>query len=158
MVVSKLGNFLGGKFTTVDFSFRRVETTEKNNVFNGSTYRLTSSYNHTSLFPEDAKLGHYFFVKADISHHKRRWWTFFKQVYFSIKKTPIFGIFWPLSANFGHFLANLRTFWCAFYRPEECSGVPKETNIGYFVCQNIFVKHLELNCSIRVFLFWELPS
>ena len=32
-------------------------------------------------------------------------------------------------ANIGYFVTNLRTFWCPFYRPKQCGGVPKLTNI-----------------------------
>ena len=26
--------------------------------------------------------------------------------------------FWPILADIGDFVANLRTFWCPFYRPK----------------------------------------
>ena len=30
----------------------------------------------------------------------------------------------------GYFVANLRTFWRTFYRPEKCGDVPKLTDIS----------------------------
>ena len=39
--------------------------------------------------------------------------------------------FMPILTNFSYFVANLCTFWCTFYRPKECGGVPKLTNMRY---------------------------
>ena len=51
---------------------------------------------------------------------------FFKLVYFLAKRRRKFGLFWPPSANFSYFVANLCTFWCT-----HCSVVPKLTSISY---------------------------
>ena len=37
----------------------------------------------------------------------------------------------PSFATLGYFVTNLCTFWCPFYRPKYCGGVPKLTNIRY---------------------------
>ena len=39
--------------------------------------------------------------------------------------------FLHISASFGYFVANLRTFRCTFYRHKYCGGAPKLTNIRY---------------------------
>ena len=46
------------------------------------------------------------------------------------KENAMFCLFWPFSANFGYFVAILRTFWCTFHRPKQCCGVPEATNIS----------------------------
>ena len=37
--------------------------------------------------------------------------------------------FWPILANYVYFAACLLTFWCTFYKPKQCGGVPKLTNV-----------------------------
>ena len=53
---------------------------------------------------------------ADICHDRYdRWWcTFSCRVLFVCKRTPNTCLFYPLSANFGYFSANLRTFCVLF--------------------------------------------
>ena len=53
---------------------------------------------------------------AHISHyrHYQQWCTFFKLVPLSALNAK----FWPGLAIFGYFIANLRTFWCQFFRPK----------------------------------------
>ena len=41
------------------------------------------------------------------------------------------GQFWVILAIFGYFVKNLRTFWCPFYRPIQCGGAQKLTNIRF---------------------------
>ena len=54
---------------------------------------------------------------ADICHDQR-WCTFFKLVNCFAKRWKNISLFWPLSANYGSFVANLRTFWYTLYRPK----------------------------------------
>ena len=51
--------------------------------------------------------------RADNCHHRHhRWWTFSKQVHVLRRENEILAHF----GHFGYFVANLRTFWCAFTR------------------------------------------
>ena len=73
--------------------------TKLNYVRNKTKYTVRDSLNES--------LKEKFFVYLYICHN-RRWCAFFELVYlFSIEKHIILAIFF----------ANLRTFWCIFYKP-----------------------------------------
>ena len=63
---------------------------------------------------------------AIISQHRQhqRWCPFFKTCTFYHRGREIL-------ANSGYFCGNICTFWCTFYKPKECGGVPKLTNMRY---------------------------
>ena len=82
-----------------------------------------------------------FHAIADISRNRNNWpWcAFFKLVYFVAQRTRNFGLLWPVLADFGCFVANLRIS----YRLHWCGGLPKFTQSNQPNCCNLDPSHVQ---------------